>query len=359
MYTDDLFVLRSSNRTSFSSLFFLRFHDHSITWFAFFFLVGCFFLWGSSDRTEQRIVHLMRRETASWALDDYISLPDIERRSRIGFQLIEGIKMTWLSTSDASRDCHLALTYIGLGRNTESTTAMLFLSLSLFILIDWLCFLLALSEIRDSSCFIEHGRSPCEKLELTFFSSSSSKWVAGIPFSHSMLLGWERWVFLLSWLLHRSSGKALVWGSRLIFPTENIVSWRCPDMHWSRVGKRESIEISRCFMFLFVVLNSDQWRTNIILLLSLLEILDDFARMCLLLSSSLVLFLWKLCLAIAVYHDQQPAENLLVSPEHFDQCKSVGNFCETNNDCCSSLICYAIEGRTSLSLSLPCWFTFP
>ena len=261
--------------------------------------------------------------------------------------------MTWLSTAESSRDCHLALTYICLDRNTESTLAMPFLSLSLFILIDWLCFQRALSEIRDSSCFIEHGRSPCEKLELTFFSSSSSsKWVAGIPFSHSMLLAWERWIFLLSWLLHRSSGKALVWGSRLIFPKENIISWRCPDMHWSRVGKKESIEISRCFVFLFVVFNSDQWRTKIILLLlSLLEILDDSARMCLLLSSSLVLFLWNLCLAIAVNHDQQQVENLLVSHERFDQCKSVGNFCETNNDCCSSLICYAIQGRTSLSLA--------
>lgn len=113
-------------------------------------------------------------------------------------------------------------------------------------------------------------------------------------------------------------------------------------------------------MFVFVVFNSDQWGTNIILLLlSLLEILDDSARMCLLFSSSLVFFLWNLCLAIAVNPDQQQVENLLGSHEHFDQCKSAGNFCETNNDCCSSLICYAIEGRTSPSLFAVLILFFP
>ena len=57
-----------------------------------------------------------------------------------------------------------------------------------------------------------------------------------------------------------------------------------------------------------------------------------------LLSSSLAFFLGNICLALAIDH------------EHSGQCKSVGNFCETNNDCCSSLICYAIEGRASVSL---------
>ncbi len=57
----------------------------------------------------------------------------------------------------------------------------------------------------------------------------------------------------------------------------------------------------------------------------------------LLLITSIVFFISNLCLATI---DNDP-KNLIF---HKEQCKSIGDRCQENNDCCSDLLCYSIKG---------------
>jgi hypothetical protein len=61
--------------------------------------------------------------------------------------------------------------------------------------------------------------------------------------------------------------------------------------------------------------------------------------MWLLISFCVVFLLSNLCLAAI---DDEP-KNIFLQKEQLKQCKTIGEECQENNDCCSNSICYSIQ----------------